>query len=109
MGPLLDLLLDLFSGGVLVFLVAYIPGSQIHLREVYVFDEAVLPTGGTCKPYGQGPPVPMPVKLTEGCPRIVLSPRRIIKCKNNFYHVKMLGNDSFHRYFIIELLIRDPV
>jgi hypothetical protein len=59
--------------------------------------------------YGQGPPVAMSVKHTEGCPRIVLSLRRIIKYKNDFYHVKMPGNDSFRSYFIIDLLFEDPV
>jgi hypothetical protein len=79
-----------------VFLVAYVLGSQIRLREMKVFDEAVLLVGGTGGQYGQGPPVPMPVKVTGGCPRIVLSPRCIIKCKNDSYHVKMPENVSFH-------------
>jgi hypothetical protein len=79
-----------------VFLVAYVLGSQIRLWEVKVFDEAVLLMGGMGERYGQGPPVPMPVKVTGGFPRIVLSPRCIIKCKNDFYHVKMPENDSFH-------------
>ncbi len=51
MRPLLDLPSDLFWDGVLVFLVAYVLGSQIRLREVKVFDEAVLLAGGTGRRY----------------------------------------------------------
>jgi hypothetical protein len=95
MRSLLDLPLYLFWGGVLVFLVAYELRSQICLWEVKVFDEAVLLEGGTGGRY-RALPVPIPVKVLGSCPRIVLSPRRIIKCKNDFYHVKMPENDSFH-------------
>jgi hypothetical protein len=42
-------------------------------------------TGGRC---GRALPVPMPIKAAWSCPHIVLSPRCIIMCKNNFYHVK---------------------
>ena len=80
MRPLLDLPSDLFLDGVLVFLVAYVLGSQIRLREVKVFDEAVLLAYGMGGRYGRDLPVPMPVKVTGSCPRTVLSPRCIIKC-----------------------------
>ena len=80
MRPLLDLPSDLFWDGVLVFLVAYVLGSQIRLREVKVFDEAVLLAGGTGGRYRRALLVPMPIKATGSCPRIVLSPRCIIKC-----------------------------
>jgi hypothetical protein len=71
---------------------------------VKVFDEAMLLEGGTGERYGQALFVPMPVKTTGSCHRIVLSPMCIIKCKNDFYHIEMLENDSFHWYFIINLL-----
>ena len=88
--------LDLIWGGVSLFCVVVCLRSLRRLRQVKVFDEAVLLAGHTGRRYGRALPVPMPVKATGSCPRIVLSPRCIIKCKNDFYHVKMLENDSFH-------------
>ena len=60
------------------------------------FDLRKAAAHGTGGRYGRGLPVPMPVKVPGSCPRLVLSPRHIIKCKNDFYHVKMPENDSFH-------------
>jgi hypothetical protein len=62
---------------------------------VNVFDEAVLLAGGMVRWYRRTLPVTMPVKLLGSCPQIVLSPRRIIKWKNNFYDVKMPGKTIF--------------
>jgi hypothetical protein len=64
--------------------------------EVKVFDEAVLLEGGTGGRYERALPVLMPVKAARSCHRIILSPRYIIKCKIDFYHIKMPENDNFH-------------
>jgi hypothetical protein len=87
MRSLLDLPSDLFWDGVLVFLVTYVLGTQIHLREVKVFDEVVA--GRMCGRYGRVSPVKTSAKPSRTCLLILLSPRCIIKCLNDFYHVKI--------------------
>ena len=83
-------LLQIFlRGGVSVFSAAVYVGSLIRLCEVKVFDEAellALRTGGR---YGWGPLVPMPTKPSGVHPCILLWPRCVVKCSDDFYHVKI--------------------
>ena len=72
--------LDLIWGGVSLFCGVVCLRSLRRLRQVKVFDEVVLLAGRTGERYGRALPVPMLVKVTGSCPRILLSPRCIIKC-----------------------------
>lgn len=86
----LKFLLQIYPrGGVSVFLVATYLRSLSRLREMKVFDEVVLLVLRTGGRYGQGPPVPMPAKHSDVCPRIPLWPRRMVKFSAGFYHVKI--------------------
>ena len=81
--------LDLIWGGVSLFCGVVCLRSLCRLREMKVFDEAVLLAWRMGGRYGQASPVLVPAKPTGSCPRIPLLPRCIIKCLNDFHHVKI--------------------